>query len=142
MTWIDEKTEKPVAISDAALAIYEKMKNVRCTCTPEIPPPDEGWGDWEQCAGCERWGDLNRQLLHMLGKAVPPYEYAVVPPPRGMAVEPKAAVARWRAFEEVLAGRPRQGAGMSRHTSNHGRATWHRSAAGEKMRRRSICLGK
>jgi hypothetical protein len=64
-------------ISDEMLAIYAKMRAIRCTCTPEIFPPDAGWEEWEECAHCQRWDDLNRLLLRMVGKAVPCHEFAV-----------------------------------------------------------------
>jgi hypothetical protein len=107
--WIDPKTDgaQPVEISAAALDVYVEMKKVRCTCEPEIRPPDEGWELWEECSGCRQWFALNHALLRMLGKAVPVYEYAVVPPSSGMAVEPGRAVERMCAFEEALAANGR-----------------------------------
>jgi hypothetical protein len=93
-------------ISDEMLAIYAKMRAIRCTCTPEIFPPDAGWEEWEECAHCQRWDDLNRLLLRMVGKAVPCHEFAVTTPPRCLAVEPDRAAERARAFEEALAGHP------------------------------------
>jgi hypothetical protein len=105
MAWIDPKSEgaQPVEISDAALDLYAQMACIRCTCEPELRPPDEGWETWEPCSGCQRWADLNRRLLRMLGKAVPVFEFAAVPPPRGMPVEPERAVERMCAFEEAFA---------------------------------------
>jgi hypothetical protein len=94
-----------IVISDAALDIYQKMRVIRCTCTPEIFPPDEGWELWEECDGCWQWAELNRQLLRLLGKAVPVYEFATVTPPSGNAVEPERAAERMAAFEEALAQR-------------------------------------
>jgi hypothetical protein len=83
----------PSEITADMLAVYEQMARIRCTCTPEISPPDPGWETWGGCKGCQRWFDLNRQLLRMLSKAILVYEAYVVPPPRGI-VEPGAAVAR------------------------------------------------
>jgi protein-disulfide isomerase len=79
--------------------MYEEMRVLKCTC-----PPDDDEEDLE-CKGCEAWADLNRKLLHLLGSAIPVHEYAVVPPPCGMAVEPERAVERMAAFEAALATR-------------------------------------
>lgn len=94
-----------LAVSDEALAVYLKMKEVRCTCEPEIFPPDEGWDSWTECAGCQRWADFNRRLLRMLGKAVPVYEVYVVPPPDGRSFLVDQEESRQRAFERALAER-------------------------------------
>jgi hypothetical protein len=32
MPWIDEKTAKPVEITDEAIDLYAEMKKLRCTC--------------------------------------------------------------------------------------------------------------
>jgi hypothetical protein len=91
-----------LTISDEALDIYREMRALTCRCEPEILPPDPGWESWTECTECQRWSDLNRPLLHMLGRAIPVFEVYVVPPPRGMPIEPERAVERMCALEAAL----------------------------------------
>src|SRR5262245_56796521 len=49
--------ERDVQITAKAFELFEAMKRVRCTCTPE----QQGHGC---CAGCDRWWDL-QSALHL-----------------------------------------------------------------------------
>jgi len=102
MTWIDEKTEKPVEISDAALDLYVKMKTITCTCPPW--PDDAAYFDPPlECDNCVTWALLNRELARLV--ALPLHEIHVVPPPSGECFLRAEEESRRAAFEHALAER-------------------------------------
>jgi hypothetical protein len=97
MTWLDEKTDKPVEISGEALDLYVKMKALKCECAP---PPYDGP---EECDACLEWALLNRELARLV--QLPIYEVHVVPPPSGEPFLREPEESRRAAFEEALATR-------------------------------------
>ena len=49
-------------ITEQAVAIYERMCKLRCSCEP-YPNPKQWWGR-EECSGCRRWWNLHNELAH------------------------------------------------------------------------------
>jgi hypothetical protein len=47
-----------------AIAIYERMRKLKCTCGP-YPDPTKWWGR-QQCRGCRAWWDLHNELAHLV----------------------------------------------------------------------------
>ena len=102
MPWIDEKTAQPVEISNAARDLYQRMREIRCTCPPR-PADMEYWDVPPECDACIKWAALNRRLAPLVG--LPLHEVHAVPPPSGESFLREPEEARRLALEEALAGR-------------------------------------
>ena len=63
-------------IKEQAVAIYERMRKLRCSCGP-YPNPKQWWGR-EECSGCRRWWDLHNELAHHIPHR--PWEWPLAAP--------------------------------------------------------------
>jgi hypothetical protein len=107
-----------VQITPLAIRLFTEMAAIPCTC-----PSSDGGGKYrehQQCAGCERWWELHRQL-HVELRCRPwqwpciEHPYSVCPFPEG-----SYAAQSWRANEEA-------------------RQMWQALARAAKEARRTMC---
>jgi hypothetical protein len=64
-------------ISPEAVAVYQQMRRLRCSCGP-YPDPKK-WTGRKQCAACERWWDLHSKLADLIPHK--PWMWPVICPP-------------------------------------------------------------
>jgi len=90
------------AISAEALAIFEEMKQLRCTCTPAARAKVR-----DDCAGCEHWWSLHPHLRHALGGRLWQFPTISRERPDGRrSYEPDSPEGRWLMLERAARAAP------------------------------------
>jgi len=72
-------------ISPAAITLFDAMRRCRCTCPP-IDWEGKYWGR-QQCAGCERWWELQNQLCDEVHARI--WQYPCVEHPNTVSPYPR-----------------------------------------------------
>jgi hypothetical protein len=88
-----------VQITPLAIRLFTEMAAISCTCAPR---------DWkgeyrghQECAGCERWWELHRQLHNELGCR--PWQWPCIEHPNSVSPYPEGSrtAQTWRPKQEA-----------------------------------------
>ena len=94
---------RTLAISDVAIRIFDEMKALACSCSPEARKDCR-----DDCPGCRRWWELHPFLRRALNEKM--WHFPVIsrePPDRRRAWPDDSEEARWLRLEQASAARRR-----------------------------------
>jgi hypothetical protein len=103
---IHRKQQKPL-VSDLAIDLFEQMRGLPCTCTPEVLVGFNSHRKGEGCSGCVRWWELRTPLRRACNGRLWEEFYIISrhPPDRRRTWPADTPEARWLALERASEAR-------------------------------------
>jgi hypothetical protein len=115
---LHRKQTKPL-VSDLAIDLFEQMRGLPCTCTPEVLARFNSHRKGEGCPGCVKWWELRPNLRRTLGGRVWEEFYIISrhPPDRRRNWPADSGEGRFLMLEQASEARRRARAAMSPPTT-------------------------